>query len=340
MDSSSVRVLWLGSPQGGEGTWLKNVLLKRVGAHEVTREEYLAAPEAQTLVVFTGLQREPNLEVLRVLKRNKNVALLILSDEKLRHSVRRYRQASLILRNYFSPFLAWRKRIFTVPLGYLAGYESGPHVRAPNDRLVPWAFFGQVKNNDRSNMLKAFDEVRWAKGDPELHVTRKWKDEDALSASACAERLGRTVFTPCPRGNMNPDTFRVMEALESGSIPVITTFYGVDYFRYTFGDHPFVVAESWDQAARECGRLLGEPVELESRLNEVAEWYAHFVSELQHDVEKLVRGQDRKNLSSRQFESQRRARLSIRANMIFFKHFRFSVGRRKVLGLFDRAFRW
>lgn len=116
---------------------------------------------------------------------------------------------------------------------------------------------------------------------------------------------------------MNPDTFRVMEALESGSIPVVTTFYGVDYFRYTYGDHPFVVAQSWDQAARECGRLLREPVELESKLNEVSEWYAHFVSELQHDVEKLVRGQDRKNLISRQFGYQRRARLNIRLNSVF-----------------------
>ena len=35
------------------------------------------------------------------------------------------------------------------------------------------------------------------------------------------KKIWKSIFVPCPRGNSSPDTFRLYEALEAGSIPIV-----------------------------------------------------------------------------------------------------------------------
>lgn len=336
MNQDSLGVVWLSSSSKGEQTWLRAVLSKHVNTHDLSADEFLSNPTGPVLIVFHGLQKEPNAQVLEILKKSRSARLFILSDEKLRHSVRRYRGASVILRNYYSPFQAWRKNIFALPLGFTDGYQRGNHFLPFRDRTIPWVFFGQPKNQDRLSMLTAFESLSWPKGSSETHLTKKWNDPGALSPTHVVEKLGRAVFAPCPAGNLNPDTFRLMEALESGAIPVVTRFHGFDYFRLTFGDHPFIVADSWELAAKKCQHLLDNSSVLEGKISDVWSWYERFRKNLQLDVASLVLSGKVSSLVSEQFIYQAQARRSVRIYFAFFRHFRFEVLWPKFLGIVDR----
>jgi len=54
---------------------------------------------------------------------------------------------------------------------------------------------------------------------------------------------------------------------------VVTTFLGRDYFRYSFGNHPFVVAKSWIDAVKKVEKLLEDPGARETQRGKVGAWY-------------------------------------------------------------------
>lgn len=338
MEEESVGILWLNSRGTGESTWLEssNGLFGKINSYSASPKEALTPSAGPLVAVVHGLHRQANKQVVELLGKSKDMSVVVLSDEKLRHSVRKYRGARLILRNYFSPVSAWYRNTFTVPLGFVNGYERVEEIRPLSARQIPWAFFGQLKNNDRRLMMEAFTSVAWRRGKPEIHLTQQWNDPSALSPQNCAEKLRATVFVPCPSGNLNPETFRIMEALESGAIPVVTKFYGIDYFRFIFGDHPFVVENSWVLAAKRCQELLDDPRELSKKLHLVTRWYDDFLSNLQTDVASLLGNNGSTPLVSEQFRIQRRARRSIRVNWVFFFHFRLAGLRPRIMGFLDR----
>ena len=67
-----------------------------------------------------------------------------------------------------------------------------------------------------------------------------------------------TTFAPCPFGFVNPDSFRIMEVLEFGCIPIVKKFNNVDYYKYVFGDHPFIVVKDWKEAPGIMSNLILE----------------------------------------------------------------------------------
>jgi hypothetical protein len=61
----------------------------------------------------------------------------------------------------------------------------------------------------------------------------------------------QSIFIPCPRGYVSPDSFRFCEALECGWIPIVekipTSF--TDYFRGMLDeDYPFPAVADWSEA--------------------------------------------------------------------------------------------
>ena len=108
------------------------------------------------------------------------------------------------------------------------------------------------------------------------HYTSGWLSNDMLTVEQVCEVYAKTQVVPCPMGNINPDSFRIMEALENGSIPVLKRFYGYDIAKYTFGDHPFIVGADWADCARIVGKLVRDPDQYRVRAQAVESWYRRF----------------------------------------------------------------
>ena len=102
-------------------------------------------------------------------------------------------------------------------------------------------FIGQLKS-DRQEL---YDVVR--KYNSFLHTTNSWNCTTSLSVDEVSAIYQLTKFVPCPMGWIHPDSFRICECLENGSVPVVKRYEGKDYFENIFKYHPFPVVDDWSE---------------------------------------------------------------------------------------------
>jgi len=209
------------------------------------------------------------------------------SDEKMRHRGAMYKSFDAVIRNHFDPRMGWKKNVVTFPLGYLAGFVGEPRQKA-GPRKYLWAFCGAGYKGQRKAMLDSFADF------PEgfLHLASGWSsapgDGEPLSQEDLVAVYGDSEFVLCPQGINHPDTFRIMEALQAGAIPVMVKFLGRDYAKYTFGRHPFIVANTWTEAADILRSFHNNPALLAQKRQEVHDWYAHYRQQLLHYFRRIV----------------------------------------------------
>lgn len=321
-----MKIIWQTKP--GEGTaferqFLQEVVFSRT-PHEAVFDGEFKIAAADAVIIFNGFGPKPPDGLLEYLKRCPNHVLVHLSEERLDHDTSYYAGARTVFRSYYDPRIKDR-HVFALPLGFQSGFLSDASDRRFDDRDLVWSFAGQIKSN-RKSMVAALSALR-----PHLlHMTRQWSDPAALGAEDLAAVYRRSLFSPCPFGNRNPDSFRLMETLEHGCIPVVLRFLDHDYFRYVMGDHPFIVERTWSAAAERMHALLRDPPLLRDKQEQVAAWYHSFKNDLAADVRDILSGMPREKLRSAQFHLQQ-AGVSPRTRWLYNRYY----GR----GLLRRAFR-
>lgn len=265
------------------------------------------------VIVYYGFDRRPPTALQSAFDRSPGHSLVHLSNERLQYDVHHYRDARAVLRCYFDPRLRM-DNVFVVPPGFQSGFLNNSPVGLEAKDLV-WCFAGQVKS-DRKKMLEEFAGLKPS----HAQLTGQWNDPQGLVVNDMCALYQRSIFAPCPFGYRHPDSFRVMECLEYGCIPVVVIFLGDDYFRYVYGDHPFVVASTWAKAADQVRALLADPPALRERQRALVEWYARYKRDLALDVRDILLGARHGELRSSQFQHQKagmRARMVRRYNLYF-----------------------
>lgn len=240
--------------------------------------------------------------------------LFHLSDQTHIHRTDYYSKARAVFRTHFDP----RRRgdhVWFVPLGYVNGYANKSR-ETEFERPIPWVFAGQATKGHRGEMLAKLSSI----APNHIHLTSGWFSTNVIPASGMVDLYKQTVFVPCPFGNISPDTLRICEALEWGCLPVTVEFMGIDYFRYIFGDHPFIVARDWVDAAARMKAMLAEPGRLVDLQRATAKWYTSFKETLSLDLADIVAGRT-SNLRSPQFAYQREGQNSRILRLKFDLHF-------------------
>jgi hypothetical protein len=268
-------------------TWLSDGLTEEKFLDRLFSSGDLALEQPNTeLVIYSRIEQDPSpeLETLASLAGPGRRILVHLSDEKLRHHNSLYKAFDVVFRNYFDPRIAWRRNVVFIPLGWTSTF--GDHATQP--KLSPsfsWSFCGATKA-DRKSMVDHF--VRIPGGFH--HFSSGWNSDDQLPPEKVRDIYNDSLFVLCPQGNAHIDTFRVMEALQVGAIPVAISFLGRDFFRYTFGEHPFIVEKDWATAASRVRALLAEPSEALAYRRRVQEWYSRYLYELMSMAAALAEG--------------------------------------------------
>lgn len=184
--------------------------------------------------------------------------ILHVSDEKLRHRSSNYRGARTVIRDYFNPNLQ-RSKVYFIPIGFRQELVDSVRKLCPPDvRRFAWSFIGNRKG-DRDHMLSVFNTI--TPNCQEAHSSG-FMGSLPLTDDEVARVLVDSHFVLCPFGSLSPDTWRIMEALEAGAIPVTVSLHGVDYFRFIFGDHPFATADSWERAADAVAEMMSDDATL------------------------------------------------------------------------------
>lgn len=301
-ESHTVNIIW--QTQNGQQTqfeldYLRDVIFKKVSCTPIFDEGKCQADADHSIIVYSSAQVVLDPILRDYFQRHHSFGLIHLSEERLNHEKDYYKKARFVLRSYHDPRIS-DDHVFSLPLGFQSGYLNKDSDIDFDAKNLVWSFAGQVKSNRRP-MIKAFSKLKPHK----LVLTKVWADPNGLSVSDMAEVYRRSIFAPCPFGNRNPDSFRIMEALEYGCIPVSISFLGEDYFKYIFGDHPFLIASTWSDALKEMNYLLDHPTLLRERQLRVWNWYQNFKEDLSHDIADIVAGKNSIELRSKQFFYQK-----------------------------------
>lgn len=99
-------------------------------------------------------------------------------------------------------------------------------------------------------------------------------------------------FTLCPAGH-NPEAFRIFEAIEAGSIPVLVNG-DEEYIQHECADSflsmldsgaPFIVLKTWSELDGAIQSLLDDADKLDKLQSDVQQWYSEYWKEITHRFE-------------------------------------------------------
>jgi hypothetical protein len=89
-------------------------------------------------------------------------------------------------------------------------------------------------------------------------------------------------------GNVNLECFRVYEALECGSIPIVEKRWSLDYFRTLLGDHPIPTVGSWKEGRHLIRSLLRDPQGLNELQEKCIRWWQNYKKEYSVNVGRFL----------------------------------------------------
>jgi len=142
--------------------------------------------------------------------------VLHLSDEFGTDCIDFYKlpNCKAVIRNYIREDIPTSHHILTIPLGY--HHKPSPAVlpKSLDDRKLIWSFHG-TNWFGRQDVLSSWMDVT----PNNCVLTPEWNHSTMIKEHDYLQTLSNSKYIPILRGN-NPETFRLYEALESGSIPI------------------------------------------------------------------------------------------------------------------------
>lgn len=147
-----------------------------------------------------------------------------------------------------------------------------------------WCFMGQVHlQGERGKMI---DRLKGLPGEHYCNVNKAWLSSDSVSTKDYKNIMKDSVFTPCPRGNSSVDSFRLYEALEAGTIPIIEKD---ESWKILLGDHPLLETDSeWNSAYKYIEQLINNEQFLERYLDKIQTWWSSYKSNLSDKINKII----------------------------------------------------
>lgn len=148
-----------------------------------------------------------------------------------------YNNCNYIFRPFCSSKYFDNEKVKCIPIGY----KSGVFYKKESKIKYKWAFTGTPHKTSRHDLLFQFSSIK-----PFFcHKTEKF-DRKNISVDQMNDILSSTEFIPCPYGFFHPETYRVFEALECGSIPIVESAY--NYYDRIFPNNPFIKINIWKEA--------------------------------------------------------------------------------------------
>lgn len=155
-----------------------------------------------------------------------------------------------------------------LPLGYPSDTNYSEY--KTSDKVYDWMFAGQVTHSRRKSCVRELKKL----DNGFLLETQGFGQ--GLDHFDYIKKMAQSKVIPCPGGPETPDTYRVYEALELGSIPVLDNQFGKgdykgDYWSKVLGrSHPLRTIDTWTEVA---DIIESELANYESRLQEVSQWW-------------------------------------------------------------------
>jgi hypothetical protein len=208
--------------------------------------------------------------------REKNAFLIHFCDENYEGGYEIYDNFRGVFRNYWSGVFN-SMRVMHLPLGYNAGIRRPEGSEPASQRKYLWTFVGALGKSSRPEMAKALwglePRYLFASDRYRIGVNHEQPAGKPFTRNEYSQFLLDSAFSPCPMGNVNLECFRVYEALESGSIPIVERRLTLDYYRALLGEHPIPTVSSWVEARKLISRMAQDPGEMDILQRRCVDWW-------------------------------------------------------------------
>mmetsp|Transcript_6135 Transcript_6135/g.15627 ORF Transcript_6135/g.15627 Transcript_6135/m.15627 type:complete len:551 (+) Transcript_6135:84-1736(+) len=195
-----------------------------------------------------------------------------------------------------------------LPLGPREEFErvSPADVKLVSERQYVFNFLGSLTSPARTELVQQLKTSRLKAMKSFLHVIQKWgkkltKENGYMPPATYKQVLLSSIFTLCPQGH-NPEAFRIYEACEAGSIPIVVLdgFYRTHECNTAYGPlikqgAPFVFLNGWHELPGFLEIMLANPARLQQMQADVMAWYGKFMQKVAGQFEQVLelRFQDR-----------------------------------------------
>lgn len=212
----------------------------------------------------------------KFLEKKYKFYLLHLSNENLGYNYDYYTKANHVFRCYFNKHINANNVTF-IPLGIKSGFLSNNQDK--KNKEYNFSFIGQPKS-DRYELIDIISKLNGY-----IYTTNEWNCLTALSQIDCKEIYQKTKFAPCPMGWINPDSYRIMESLENGSIPILKRYDNLEYFEKIWGDSPIPIVDEWEEIYK-LNDISDDEYEL--LYTSVMNWYYNLKENLSKKIENNI----------------------------------------------------
>jgi hypothetical protein len=222
--------------------------------------------------------------------RGKNAFLVHFQDETYAGHYHLYENFRGVFRNFWSGiFNPSFVRFF--PLGATVSlHRPLPEIKRATEREYVWSFLGQASKASRPDMARALLEI-----EPHLFFstddvpgTAMFNRTDAGPRRYSPEEYTRilleSIFSPSPMGNVNIECYRVYEALECGSIPIVEKRLTLDYYTKLLGENPLPAVSSWAEARSFLRKMVASPGEMDRLQERCIAWWQRYKIEYSQRV--------------------------------------------------------
>lgn len=206
--------------------------------------------------------------------RGRNAFLVHFLDESYRGGYERYLNFKGVFRKHWSDFFNG-EGVFPIPLGYCNGFRRQGALTPASERSYAWSFAGAAAKSSRPDAISALSAIAPHRviATDGFELKGLEIERTALGPGESAALLRESVFAPAPMGNVNLECFRIYEALEAGSIPILEKRLTLDYYTSLLGAHPLPIFRTWRQAARYVNEIRFDPARLDALQERCVEWW-------------------------------------------------------------------
>ncbi len=285
------RRVWSCEPAGlFETEWLK--MLLEIDGYEwedvVLTETF--EPMARDLLIFNH-SIDYELLLARYEVDHRSFGVIHLSDETLGDTMYylKYDTCVFACRNYYHPVLSAHPKVMTLGLGWKQGTPSMVDV-ATKSRYYHWCFAGNIHTADRIQAIMPFASLI----PYQLHTTHgSFADPSGLPFHRYIQTMCDSKFAVCPVGQGNIESFRLYEALECGTIPVVLEGTAVqpDYWKSLFPEFesvPWITAGTWNECVDIVRHILQDQNTYIQIQKECEDFWRHMKQKWSYDLQELV----------------------------------------------------
>lgn len=211
-----------------DGYW-DQALLKDIFADK----QFDTMPRDGSVVVIPGAYQADYIDQINEhLQKLKWVVLFITSDEESKFPIEKIKHDNIVIYVQY-PKQGRHDQYKKLPLGYTS--ETRKNLVHVYHHYNDFFFAGQITHKRREQCFEALRKGNNLVG--EIHISKGFAE--GLEAEEYMEAMATAKAAPCPAGPVSADTFRVYEALESGTIPIadnISISGDKDYWNYLFNN--------------------------------------------------------------------------------------------------------